>query len=118
MRRVDRAVIRPMHCALKPYIGQQHEKGFFDFGTEMPGFDNHVYCSVVAAEEMAADMGWLAPADAAGFEERIGGLQDELAGVRAELEQAQAHLDAVDQLVSAGYVARKKPGRPKKEEVA
>lgn len=117
MRLVERAATRPMRCAVLPQIGQNHERGFIDTGSEMPGFDNHVYVSVVAAEQMARMVGWVPGRDLKAVEaERDEALAD-LAAVREELASAERHLEAVDLLESRGFTARKKPGRPKREAV-
>jgi hypothetical protein len=59
MRLVPKPVTRPGHCAVLPYIGQtaQDEK-WVDTGSELPGFDNHVYVSATAVREMASLLGY------------------------------------------------------------
>lgn len=121
MRFVEQAAIRPHHCAVFPHIGSNHREGFFDTGSELPGFDNHVYVSVAAVREMAR----LPQVDMVAGEELRDAL-DELAQLRrrlAQLEDEVADLnrdfEAIDVLASRGFQARKKPGRPvKTKEIA
>jgi hypothetical protein len=118
MRLVERASIRPMRCAVLPQIGANHPRGFVDTGSELfGGLDNHVYVSVVAVEEMARMVGWVPQRERKQVEAERDEALERVAELEAELEDAHRNLDAVDQLVSAGYVSRKKPGRPRKEEV-
>lgn len=59
MRLVPKPVTRPGHCAVLPYLGQTaQDEQWVDTGSEMPGFDNHVYISSTAVREMAALLGY------------------------------------------------------------
>lgn len=117
MRLVDRATIRPMRCAVFPHIGANHPSGFIDTGSELiGGLDNHVYVSTVAVGEMARMVGWVPGREVkAAIAERDKALA-RVAELEAELAAAHRNLDAVDQLVSAGYATRRKPGRPKQHQ--
>lgn len=53
MRIVTRPVFKPLRCAAIPHIGQTDDVRWVDTGSEMPGFDNHVYLSSSAVEEAA-----------------------------------------------------------------
>jgi hypothetical protein len=58
MRIVDRPVTRPQHCAAIPHRGQTAEgERWIDTGSELPGFDNHVYLSETAVLEAARLLG-------------------------------------------------------------
>lgn len=101
------------HCASSPTITADPE-GFFDTGTALPGIDPPVFVSARFVRERAAELGMHSEKDydevvkrGAELEERVGELEAELAAVGACLE-------AVDTLESAGFRARKKPGRPVK----
>lgn len=51
MRLVSRPVFKPMRCAAVPYIGQTAaEERWVDTGSEMDGFDNHIYLSETAVK--------------------------------------------------------------------
>lgn len=111
MRIVPRAAGRPHVCAVFPHIGGDHPRGYFETGNTLTAIDPKIYVSVVAAEHMARDLGFI---DA----ETHQGVLDELAAARAELEQAEARIgdleaviDAIDTIESADFRARRKAGR-------
>lgn len=116
MRIVPKAVGRPHVCAVYPHIGGDHPRGYFDTGNELVGFDPHIYVSVVAAEHMASDLGWVEPAVQDDLQQQISELAQELARETARADAAEAKLQAIDVLESEGFRARKKAGRPKKQE--
>ena len=117
MRIVDRALIKPSRCAVLPYIGTDHERGFVDTGSEIPGkgdqWDWHVYVSVVAVEEMARLIGGGGVKDMHNAHDRIAQLEAELEQARDDLAKAELVLDSIDALESANFRARRKTGRPK-----
>lgn len=107
MRLCERPVIKPQHCAAVPFLGQTAENvAWIDTGSEMPGFDNHVYLSDVAVRQCMSLFGFPSPVE---FEEerrlRIEA-EDALVALAAKLEQAERELQAVDALESAGFVKR------------
>jgi hypothetical protein len=57
MRVVDRPAFKPHHCAAIPHMGQTKDTRWIDTGAEMAGFDNHIYISEVAVNEMARLLG-------------------------------------------------------------
>lgn len=113
MRFVERAVIRPSRCAVFPHIPGDHKDGFFDTGSELlsSAFDNHVYVSVVAAEAMAQKLGWSSPEDVKELRHQFEQLERENQRLREENEELNREFEAIDVLASAGFTARKKPGR-------
>lgn len=114
MRLVERAVTRPMHCAVFPTLGAAHGKGYIDPGTELPGFDNHVYVSVEAVEQMAEFIGFPSREAHAAALARADDLERKVADLEADLREADKFAEAVDVLESRDFRARRKPGRPKK----
>lgn len=118
MRWVPAAVVRPHRCALIPFVGSHHPRGFFDYGTEMQAFDGHVYVSVVAAEQMARHLGWVAPGDVVNANRRVADLEARLERAHAEAETLREQLGAVRVLKNAGFAQSNPPGRPKKKAVA
>jgi hypothetical protein len=98
-----------------PQIGQVHPKGFIDTGSEMPGFDNHVYVSVVAVEEMARMIGFVHPAY---LEAEVDKLKRELEVAKDQIAEMDAELSAIDVLKNRGYKPAKSAGRPRKVEDA
>ena len=115
MRFVERADIRPHRCAVVPTIAGDHPDGYFDTGSEMPGFDNHIYVSVVAVREMARKLNWVSPETYQEALDQIDALERELAQANAELRETQHFMDAIDVIESRDFRARRKPGRPKKQ---
>lgn len=114
IRWVPAAVIRPNKCAFIPFIGSHHPKGFFDFGTEIMAFDGHAYCSVVAAEQMAALMGWVPSADVMAARARVAEVEAELEAAREETAGVRRELAAVEVLKQGSFTQTRPPGRPKK----
>lgn len=118
MRRVDRALTFPSRCAVIPFIGQTHDEGFIDTGSEIPSSatDSHVYVSVVAVREMAALIGWSSGEDVAALAARVQELEAQVVALEGEVAEADKLVKAIDALESEGFRARKKPGRPRKSE--
>jgi len=100
-------------------VGGSHGKGYIDTGSEMlpSPFDQHVYVSVVAVEDMARIIGWSPPAEMRQAQIDVAERNARVEQLEAELSDAHKALDAVDVMESAGFVKRKKLGRPRKEEV-
>lgn len=114
MRRCDRPVIKPMHCAAIPFLGQTAENvAWIDTGSEMPGFDNHVYLSDVAVRQAMSLFGYPSVQE---FEEerrlRIEA-EDALLALDKRLEAAERELAAIDALESRGYTTRRRQQRAK-----
>ena len=91
-------------------------EGFFDTGTRLAGIDPPVFLSARFVRERAAELGMYSQKDFDEAVERGAGLEDRVAELEAELAAVEACLEAVDTLESAGFRARKKPGRPVKKE--
>lgn len=117
MRLVERASIRPQRCAALPQIGPNHPRGYVDTGSELfGGLDNHVYVSVVAVEEMARLIGWHPRRDVKTLEAQRDQALDRVRELEEALASAERNLDAAD-LLADQFTLRRKPGRPRKEEV-
>ncbi len=72
MRVVERPVLRPMHCAVIPFIGQTAEgERWIDTGSELLGIDPRVYVSATAVREMAALLGYPTPEEHAALQEML-----------------------------------------------
>jgi hypothetical protein len=111
VRIVPQAVIRPHHCAMFPTLGSAHRKGYFDMGSELPGFDNHGYVSVEFVEQAAQHLNWTSPEDVAEMRDHIETLERECARLQDEVDDLNRDFEAIDVLASKGFTARKKPGR-------
>jgi hypothetical protein len=100
---VERCEMPPGHCIAT--MSDSDPKGFVDTLLTPALVDPRVYLSVSYIEEAARKLG-MEYAD-----EGNGARIEEL---EAELAEAERQLRAIDVMESAGFVARKKPGRPKK----
>lgn len=119
VRWVQVAAIRPHRCALNPMIGNHNsQKGFLDFGTDLGALGNHpgdhVYVSVLMAEQAAEVLGWSSPADAAALKQQTERDRMRIDELETQLTDTRAQLGAVQVLKSAGYTTARKPGRPPK----
>lgn len=121
MRWVQSAVTAPNKCAVLPYIGRDHDLGFIDTGSELPGrgdrWDSHVYVSVVAARELANFIGYHSPETVQAMQETVQEAQAERDAALARVAELEAAFGAIDALESEGLRARKKAGRKPKHEV-
>lgn len=118
MRFVERADIRPHHCVVFPHLGTDHRDGYVDTGNEISAIDPHAYVSVAAVVEMAKLIGYPTREEHAAAVGEVARLGAELEQSAAALADAERALDAIDALESRGFRERRKPGRPKKQEVA
>src|SRR6476619_4281556 len=113
MRLVDRPFARPMRCAATPFLGQTSPGRWVDTGSELPGFDNHVYLHERSVYEAARLLGFPERS-----EYRQACLERDQAQARVrELEalvvEQQRALDAVQVLKNTGFAQTRPPGRPK-----
>ena len=115
MRFVETAVIRPNRCAVIPFIASNDDEGFIDTGSEMDGFEQHVYVSVKAVKEMARMIGWVGPGDYNRIVSEANKLARTIEDLTVERDELQKRFDAIDVLASADFRARNKAGRPRKE---
>lgn len=118
MRFVEKATIRPQHCAVFPSLGASHRRGYFDTGVDLPGFDNRVYVSVEAVEQMAQKLGWYPPGQQRAYDEKLAEAEREIAELREELSKADEKLNAVHVLKQAGFVSERKRGPKQAQKVS
>lgn len=114
LRFAETAIHRPHRCAIVPFIGQTHPEGFIDTGTDYWG--ERVYLSVVGVKECAKLIGWVPHRQLELAVRDLNTERERVAELEAERDALQARLDAIDVIESDGFRARKKPGRPKREE--
>lgn len=100
---VDRCEMPPGHCIAT--MSHDDPKGFVDTLLTPALVDPRVYLSVSYIEEMARKLGMEYPPS----QEQV----DEVLELKEQLKEAERQLQAIDVMESAGFVARKKPGRPK-----
>lgn len=120
MRWVPAAAQRPHRCAFLPTLGANHPRGYFKADGAFRDFDGTVHVSVVAAEMMAKQLGYVSRVELKTLvsqleAERV--VNTELGDVIRDL---QRRLDAVQVLKSTpeGFVQQRAPGRPRKEVAA
>jgi hypothetical protein len=101
-----------------PQVGQTTPTRWIDTGSEMNGFDNHVYLSEIAIREAAAMFGMVPGVQVKDRDVLIEKLRVKCDEIQAELELALDQLHAIDVIESADFRARKKTGRPKREMAA
>lgn len=104
-----------MHCAVLPQLGHAHARGYVDCGTELRGWDNHIYISVVAIEKLAQTVGLPTPSEVAGLGLELQEARERIAALEAENAGMSEQLDAVAVLKRYGTKAERKPGRPTKK---
>lgn len=116
MRWVQQAAIRPHRCAVLPFVGNSNtSRGFIDTGSELDGWDNHVYISVDAVEEMARLLGWVPPHVLKAMEAKADSTQADLTDAISEIKELELELDAVQTLKAKGWGPATKPARKLKE---
>lgn len=119
MRLVDKPDGRPFCCAAFPHIGQTHENTqWVDTGNEMVAVDPHIYLSDHAIREAIRVLGWATPEEHAALQHQAAELAGRVAELEDQLTEAERFADAIDVIESREFRARKKPGRPKKEQQA
>jgi len=116
MRVIEGPELAPHRCAAFPSVGAGHPGRFVDTGSDLfDGFTTQrVYLSDLAVVEAAGLLGLV---DGVELKQRVSDLEREIEGMRAEVAEARALANAVDVMESAGFTARKKPGRPAKQTV-
>ena len=96
MRWVQTATQEPHRCAAVPFVGHTSVKGFIDTGSEMNGWDQHVYISVDAVEQMAAIIDWQPPSAVHALQELAAVQSQRIAQLESQLAEAEQVADAFD----------------------
>ncbi|HZA18920.1 MAG TPA: hypothetical protein VE645_18920 [Pseudonocardiaceae bacterium] len=110
---MDRPHCRPMHCAAIPFIGQTAVgERWIDTGSEMPGFDNHVYLSATAVRQAWELLGYPSIQEFEAMKTRAEEAEDLALELADELDAAKKELQAIDALESAGYRRRDAKTKP------
>lgn len=108
MRLVERPHARPHRCAANPSIGQtRRDVRWIDTGSEMDGFDNHIYLSEPAVRDAAKLLGFPTPSEFASLLEQRDALAYELSIARADLKDATDTLRAISTVQAAGLAVTK-----------
>lgn len=102
-----------MHCAAIPFIGQSAPGvRWVDTGSELPGFDNHVYLSEPAVVEAGRVLGLPTHEEYTQARARIAELEAEVKEKSERLQSQERRLASIEILESEGFRARRRPGRP------
>ena len=115
---VARPLFEPHHCSFT--LRSEDPEGFFQ-GRNLTGPADVAYISASRVRTYAEALGYSAPDTHAAVVAELEQERARTADLEQRAEKLQAQLDAIDVLASAGFQARKKPGRPKateKQEVA
>lgn len=107
--RVPRLDQPPHRCAFT--LRDQDPEGFF-VGEVLSGWDPTAGISVSHVRSLARELGYVHPDDHTRLLEDYGRLVEERDRLLAGMDELNAKFAAIDLLVSAGFVERKKPGRP------
>ena len=99
MRIVPRPTFKPMRCAALPYVGQTHaHTRWIDTGSELDGFDNHVYVSSVAVDEFNRLLGNPSKAQFGKVKAELKAAREEIAELRERVETAEKQVAAIETL--------------------
>lgn len=114
---VARPTFEPYHCGFT--LRHEDPDGFFQ-GRNLTGPADVALISVSRVRTYAEALGFVHPDDHEMVVVQLAASVLDVMELKAEVERLQAQLDAIDVLASAGFTARKKPGRKptEKQEVA
>jgi hypothetical protein len=101
VRWVQTATLAPHRCAAVPFVGHNSRLGFIDTGSELSGFDQHIYVCVEAVEQMAQIIDWSPPSAVAALQELL-----ELRGKR--IEQLEEQLAEANQVADAFDIVKRR----------
>ena len=116
MRIVKEAARIPHHCVVYPHLGAKQVEGYVDTGNDLTCIDPHIYLSVVAVREMAKLIGLPDAQEHEAAVARVEQLERDLDEARSALAEADRLIEAIDVIESRDFRARKKPGRPRKND--
>lgn len=108
MERINRPLWEPHHCAFT--LKHEDPEGFYP-GQFITGRDPRAIVAVSHVRAMAEDLGYVHPDDHRKALDHTSELESQIADMEAEMEAMRQRFEAIDLLQSAGYTARKKPGR-------
>jgi hypothetical protein len=107
--RVPRLDQPPHRCAFT--LRDQDPEGFF-VGETLSGWDPKAAISASYARTLARELGYVHPDVHAQTIRERDEARSEAAVLQGEVDRQRERFDAIDLLASAGFQARKKPGRP------
>lgn len=104
-----RAAFEPNRCSFT--LKADDPEGFFE-GRNLTGPADVAYISVSRVRTYAEALGMVSPTVHAAALETLEASESRVTQLESELDSLREKFDAIDVLASAGYVARKKQGRP------
>jgi hypothetical protein len=107
---VQKPLFEPHHCAFT--LRSEDPEGFFQ-GRNLTGPADVALISVSRVRTYAESLGFTHPDDHQALVAELEAARALLHARETELEALRARFDAIDVLASAGFVERKKVGRPK-----
>jgi hypothetical protein len=112
---VEKPVHQPARCAV---LGRGEDaEGFIDTGSHINCIDPHVYVSVGAVKLMAQKIGLALQEEQKELQSQVTLLAAENELLKSQIADANKELDAIA-ILEPRFKSKKKPGRPKKVEVA
>lgn len=112
MDRIERPMWEPHHCCFT--LKHEDPEGFYP-GQFINGRDPRAVIAVSYVRTLAKDLGYVHPDEHQKALDQNAELLDQIDAMQSEMTELQRKVEAIDLLQSAGYVARKKPGRPTKQ---
>jgi hypothetical protein len=106
---VDQAPAPYAKCAISGF----GDGPLVDFGVRMHAIDPNVCINVGVLRDAARFVGMVPAEDLEAAQYEANDLRMQVERLEAEAAEANRILDAIDTFESAGFRARKKPGRPK-----
>ena len=107
-----------MRCAATPFLGQTSPGRWVDTGSELPGFDNHVYLHETSVYEAARLLGFPERGEYKQACQDRDRAQARIAELEAQVAEQARALGAVQVLKNTGFAQTRPPGRPKTKAVA
>lgn len=116
MNKVAKAQLKPHFCAVNPHLGSEPKGGLWDTGQDFAGPGSQIFRIYLACEtvaDRARAQGFLSPEEAADLRATIDLLDAEKVELEAKVDSLETIIDGIDTMESAGFRARRKPGKPK-----
>lgn len=107
--RVSRVDQPPNRCGFT--LRADDPEGYF-LGEVLSGWDQKAAVSVSYTRSLARELGYVHPDEHQSVVDAHAGLIEQVYALTEEKAALEARFDAIDLLASAGFQARKKPGRP------
>lgn len=113
MRIVDRPAFKPARCAAIPFLGpaSHPDERWIDTGSEMEGFDNHVYLSETAVRQCMSLLGYVMPLEVEALQKEFDELVEVAQSLHDQLIEQDKVIEGMD--VIGKFAAREAKRKPK-----